>query len=246
MNITLGFADLIRLFGVNDPSNFAPGLELRDEGVFVAPRDNLPAIARGGEEEAVLTEHPTGNLAEPVLVFPCSLDALETFMEQYGLLYAAVNPFRLLKHVEQKAWEMARADEKNLERHHWPVMAGLYGLREKYQREYEHETNDAKKVVLREMLDDLNTLLPEGGRPPSFDGWPWGEYENTNLRKFLVPAVAEFWEPASPKQPSGAPSNPQVAEWLQKECGATAAIAEKIASIIRADWAPGGRRRKTA
>lgn len=81
MDISLGYADLIRLFNVDDPRDFAPGLELRDDGVFVASRDDLPAIARGGEKEAVLTEHPTGNLSEPVLALPCHLDSLESFME---------------------------------------------------------------------------------------------------------------------------------------------------------------------
>lgn len=241
MDISLGYADLIRLFNVDDPSDFAPGLELRDNGVFVKSLDGQPAIARGGEEEAVLTEHPTGNLSEPVLAFPCDLDALESFMESYGLI-GTIDAFRMAEVLETKAWELARADVKEMGQYHWPIVAGLYALREKIERAHAAENNDGKKVVLREVLDDLNAMLPNRDEPPRFDNWPWGDYENENLR-LLASAISQFWEHADEAKPDDAPPNPTVVSWLRKE-GATKGVAEKIASIIRADWAPEGRRRK--
>lgn len=242
MNIPLGYADLIRLFNVGDPGDFAPGLELRGNGVFVSSVDGLPAVARGGEEEAVLTEHPTGNLADPVLAFPCTLGDLERFVDDPRYVVPSIDAFRMAEVLEAKAWTLARAEVKEMDQYHWPIIAGLYALREKLEQMHAAENNDGKKVVLREVLDNLNAMLPDRDTPPTFDGWPWGVYENKNLR-LLASAIGKFWEHANEAQPDEAPENGTVVSWLKQE-GATAGVATKIASIIRADWAPEGRRRK--
>ena len=65
--ILLGYDDFVRLFDITN-MGFAPGLELRTNGVFVvAPPDDLYVPP---EERATLTAHPTGNLSEPSLPLP--------------------------------------------------------------------------------------------------------------------------------------------------------------------------------
>jgi len=158
MDISLGYADLIRLFNVDDPRDFAPGLELRDGGVFVAPRDGLPAIARGGEEEAVLTEHPTGNLSEPVLKLPCDIEALESFMEFYGLV-GVIPVSRVAKVLKPKLRALALAEVKEVGQYNQSIVVKLSPMLEKYKHWHDAEGNDGKKVVLREVWDDLNEAL---------------------------------------------------------------------------------------
>lgn len=241
MNIPLGYADLIRLFNGADPTEFDPGLVPRENGIFVASPDELQALARGEIEEAELTRHPTGNLSEPVLPIPFNLKQLEKFIDFYGKR-GEIDAFQMAEVLETKAWELARVEAKEVGQYHWPIVAGLYTLREKIEAAHAAENNDGKKVVLREVLDELNAVLPDHDKPPRFDGWPWGEYENKNLR-LLASAIGQFWEPADEAKPDDAPENGSVVSWLRQQ-GATDGVARKIASIIRADWAPEGRRRK--
>lgn len=72
--------------------------------------------------------------------------------------------------------------------------------------------------------------------------WPWGSYENESLRK-LAQAADRFWKNYDPADHSTAPTNDQVSAWLigQK---VTPRIAKAIASILRADGLPTGRRSK--
>lgn len=72
-------------------------------------------------------------------------------------------------------------------------------------------------------------------------GWPWGRYE-TNLLRKLARAADLFWKKYDPTDPSSAPTNVQVIEWLvgQKVSKRTAEI---IATILRADGLPTGPRK---
>ncbi len=72
--------------------------------------------------------------------------------------------------------------------------------------------------------------------------WPWGRYETEALRK-LAQAADRFWKNYDPADHSTAPTNDQVSEWLigQK---VTPRVAKAIASILRADGLPTGRRSK--
>jgi hypothetical protein len=160
VDISLGYADLIRLFNVDDPRDFALGLELRDNGVFVKSREGLPAIARGGEEEAVLTEHPTGNLSEPVLAFPCSLGALQDFMDAYGLV-GRIDAFRMREVLKPKDRVLALAESKAMGQYNQSIVMKLSPMLENYKRWHEAEGNDGKKVVLRKVLDDLIEALKD-------------------------------------------------------------------------------------
>jgi len=240
MNITLGYADLIRLFNVDNPADFSPGLELRNEGVFVASRDDLPTVARGGEEEAMLTEHPTGNLSEPALAFPCTLDALEDFMEAYGLV-GTVDAFCMAKVLRPKMWALARAEAQTDGQYHSSVLMGLHALWDKIELEYSREDNDHKLVVQREVLDELDAILYPAGKPiepdvlktTSLKRWPWGDYETKLLSK-LAEAVGRYWLAYNPADPSTANTNETVSAWLCEQ-GVAKRVAEVMAQIIRAD-----------
>jgi hypothetical protein len=72
-------------------------------------------------------------------------------------------------------------------------------------------------------------------------GWPWGRHETELLRK-LARAADLFWKNYQPDQPSTAPTNEQVIEWLvdQKVAKRTAEI---MATILRADGLPTGPRK---
>lgn len=72
--------------------------------------------------------------------------------------------------------------------------------------------------------------------------WPWGRYENESLRK-LAQATDRFWKNYDPADHSTAPTNDQVSAWLIEQ-NVTPRIAKAIASILRADGLPTGRRSK--
>lgn len=72
-------------------------------------------------------------------------------------------------------------------------------------------------------------------------GWPWGRHETQLLRK-LAGAADLFWKNYQPDDPTSAPTNEQVIEWLvdQKVARRTAEI---MATILRADGlSPGPRK----
>jgi len=71
--------------------------------------------------------------------------------------------------------------------------------------------------------------------------WPWGRHETHLLRK-LAAAANKFWTQYLPDDPSTAPTNQQVIDWL-KEQGVTARTAEIMATILRADGLPSGPRK---
>jgi len=234
MHIMVTYSDFLRLFNIQTPNDFAPGLELREEGIFVQSPSSLPDIVRGGEEEAVLTEHP-GNLSEPVLKFPFELENLEAFMERFGLV-GALDPWRLLKYAERKAWELAQSEAREAGNYHWPIVAGVYGLREKLQLQHDAERNDSKKIVLREVLDEVEALFERSSAAASeapANAWPWGAYETELLHK-LAAAVARYWVRYDPKDPSTGPLSKEVTAWLIEQ-GVAERVAEIMAQIIRAD-----------
>lgn len=93
--------------------------------------------------------------------------------------------------------------------------------------------------------DEILELLPPDATqspPPGSGGkWPWGDHE-TELLRHLAAAAERFWTNHDPKQPDTAPTNDQVRDWLVSR-GVSKYLAASIASILRADNLPAGRRR---
>lgn len=70
--------------------------------------------------------------------------------------------------------------------------------------------------------------------------WPWGTYETDSLRN-LAKAINKFWKLYDPTDPTSAPLQKNVIQWL-KDQGESDRTAEVMATIIRADKLPHGRR----
>ena len=87
-------------------------------------------------------------------------------------------------------------------------------------------------------LDELEAL---DAQPESGNGnWPWGSHE-TELLRHLAAAANRCWVNYDPSDPSTAPTNAQVAEFL-KGRGVSTSMADKMATILRADGLPPGPR----
>ncbi len=97
--IQVSYADFIRLFRVTNPDDWALGLRVAIDGVWVnSPKANP---LRSPEEHATLSEHPDGDLTKPVVSFPCSLGLIESrIYEFYGCGY--IKPFALANFVAEK------------------------------------------------------------------------------------------------------------------------------------------------
>jgi hypothetical protein len=72
--------------------------------------------------------------------------------------------------------------------------------------------------------------------------WPWGNHSSKSL-KHLALAGSHFWVNYDPEDPSTAPTNAMVADWLIKQHGVPTERAWWMARILRADGLPDGPRR---
>jgi hypothetical protein len=79
-----------------------------------------------------------------------------------------------------------------------------------------------------------------GGRLAEGPEWPWGSHE-TKLLRYLAAAAKKFWENYDPGDPTTAPTNQQVIDWLKTQ-GVAERNAEVMATILRADGLPTGPR----
>ena len=166
--ILLGYDDFVRLFNVTDPRDFAPGLVVRTDGVYVIPPPDDVDLTP--EERATLTDHPTGMLSEPALPLPCPLATLEAFADRYGL-GCAIDPFVMMTVVNKLTWTHAQIEHQTSQVFIRDFLPGLMRLRGELRRQYEIEANDSKKVVQRDVLDRMNAILATIDNPDAdFDG----------------------------------------------------------------------------
>jgi hypothetical protein len=124
---------------------------------------------------------------------------------------------------------------------------------------YEALPGDAEKIVVKvadfvAWADGLGWKLPPKFPRPGQDPvgrerlthggcpkWPWGDYETPLLRK-LAAAAERFWKRYDPDDPTTAPTNQQVVEWL-KEQDVSERTAEVMATILRDNELPPGPRK---
>ncbi|UYO95037.1 hypothetical protein [Pollutimonas sp. M17] len=75
----IGYSDFIRICQIECVDTWCDWLSLRKDGVYIKKPDD--GVELTPDERAVLTEHPTGNLNEPALSFPCDISTLMAFLE---------------------------------------------------------------------------------------------------------------------------------------------------------------------
>jgi hypothetical protein len=92
---------------------------------------------------------------------------------------------------------------------------------------------------LRTPIEATDVVLPN---EPIASIWPWGAH-HTEALGHLEAAANKFWRLYDPEDDSTAPTNKQVAEWLQSKRGLSQKMAEAMASILRADGLPTGPRK---
>lgn len=186
--LTISYSDFRRLLKIENPHELVPGLELRADGVYVTPVSELedrltPADSPDMQER---TRHPTGNLEEPVLSLPCNVAELERFVD--GYIPNSIDPFELVAMLTQRAFELARIEATEQGTYHWPIVAGIYGLQSRLEQQLNGETNDSKKVVLRETLDEIENVLAGSGAPEKPDAdvdKPMDSRERTTLLRMI-------------------------------------------------------------
>lgn len=95
-------------------------------------------------------------------------------------------------------------------------------------------------VVKQRAEDESDQAKPEGDS--ALVRWPWGGHSTAHL-EHLEAAARKWWTLYDPNDPTTAPTNDTVADWLQSERGVSKEKARAIASILRADGLPTGPRR---
>lgn len=94
-----------------------------------------------------------------------------------------------------------------------------------------------------ELVDTIFEGMPKTEEAAVGSGttWPWGSHE-TELLKKLAEAGGKFWSLYDPDDSTTAPINEDVEAWL-KEQGVAERTAKAMATILRADNLPAGRRK---
>lgn len=77
--------------------------------------------------------------------------------------------------------------------------------------------------------------------PKSLNRWPWGNH-TTKALELLADAAKQWWSTYDPDDPSTAPKNNEVIAYVRAK-GESTKLADSIASILRADDLPTGRRK---
>lgn len=79
--IKVGYSAFVRLYRYNGPESLPDWLELRKDGVYI--REPIDSDFFMDKEE-LSAGHPTDNLEEPAIRFPCALKELIDRMDELG------------------------------------------------------------------------------------------------------------------------------------------------------------------
>lgn len=95
--------------------------------------------------------------------------------------------------------------------------------------------------TLDKLIDEATTIKPAPEKTLHEQRWPWGNHETELLRKLAL-ATERFWKLYDPDDPTTAPTNEQVSQWLVQQ-GVASRVSEIMAQILRADSLPKGPRK---
>jgi hypothetical protein len=95
--MNVGYSDFRHLCEVDDTEEWVPWLSVRGDGVYV----KTPPAGILASEAAALSDHPTGNLSEPALRFPCTLSELDSFLTKHGQ-HPCIDAFVMAKWVQEQ------------------------------------------------------------------------------------------------------------------------------------------------
>lgn len=152
--------------------------------------------------------------------------------------------------VSEAAHELLGPDASKLEVERLAEQIGLAAERGTIQRRWIKQDGQKVRIVFMEECFRLATTLSFSISPDytsrfnrakaaereltnSLGNWPWGTHETPLLRK-LAEAASKFWSLYDPNDPSSAPTNSQVENWLTSK-GVSQKIAEVMATILRAE-----------
>lgn len=167
-------------------------------------------------------------------VLASNLDPINFQLEKGGPLARKMYP------LPQGVEDLLTAAKGNI------VVGGMLRIKNKNPGNLEESEVDMDNFAA--WLQSTPYSVPEGFPwvPEKLDlnslHWPWGQY-NTVLLRNLAAAAEKFWKNYDPTDPSTAPTNKQVSDWLQKQ-GVSKRGSIAIATILRADKLPPGRRKE--
>ncbi|TXH69868.1 MAG: hypothetical protein E6Q88_08965 [Lysobacteraceae bacterium] len=100
---------------------------------------------------------------------------------------------------------------------------------------------DSFPAALADEVRKFSALDRARGSSGAVHSWPWGMHE-TKLLKKLAEAAKKYWGLYDPGDPSTAPENETVVQWLKSQ-GVAERNAQVMATMLRADGLKPGRRK---
>ena len=102
--MNIGYSDYVLLHDINKPiEEWSEWLSVRGDGIYI----KIPPDETTAQERAALTDgHPTGNLNEPALKFPCTLAECREFDDRQGV-YGSIDAFVMAD------WVLKKRDEES-------------------------------------------------------------------------------------------------------------------------------------
>jgi hypothetical protein len=195
--LIIGYSDFRALLNVDESDEVAFGLELRQDGVYVKPLDELEKRTLIPSDLEQRLKHPTGNIEEPALSLPCSLEDLRRFVDFYGI-ENAIWAFALLKLAERKMFEHVEVDAAERYGAMWPIVSGLYGIRNHLQTRIDRGSaapnrDPSELLALREIAEQIDDILPDPARIAAPAKSQEAKGPREDREQSLLTVIAALW-----------------------------------------------------
>lgn len=121
---------------------------------------------------------------------------------------------------------------KMLETHNWLINATNWNI----------ERLKAHGLIAMPQESDLASGVENANQNAKLNRWPWGSH-HTDYLSHLDAAARKWWILYDPDDPTTAPTNEMVSDWLQSERHLSREKSRAIASMLRPDGLPTGPRK---